>query len=118
MRVCSNLLSNAVKFSPDGGVVTIELAQDDDGARVRVVDRGVGIPPEHRDLVWERFARAPVDSHRRIPGTGLGLPIVKGLLETRLGGSARLLETPGGGTTVEVELPAIAPRISSPHPVD
>ena len=118
VRVCTNLLSNAIKFSPDGAIVTIELVPHDGGAMLRVVDHGLGIPPEHRDLVWQRFARAPVDAHRQVPGTGLGLPIVRALLESRLGGSARLLDTPGGGTTVEVTLPAVAPAVSSPQPVD
>jgi signal transduction histidine kinase len=118
VRVCTNLLSNAIKFSPDGAIVTIELVPHDGGAMLRVVDHGLGIPPEHRDLVWQRFARAPVDAHRQVPGTGLGLPIVRALLESRLGGSARLLDNPGGGTTVEVTLPAIAPAESSPHAVE
>lgn len=118
VRVCANLFSNAVKFSPDDGVVTIELsAVPDGGAIVRIVDHGSGIPPEFREFVWQRFARAPIEEHRSVPGTGLGLPIVKALLESRLGGSARLLETPGGGTTVEVRLPAVAPAVSSPHTV-
>lgn len=119
VRVCANLFSNAVKFSHDGGMVTVELARaGNGGAVVRVIDRGLGVPAEYRELVWQRFARAPLDSHRAIPGTGLGLSIVKALLESRLGGSARLLDTPGGGTTVEVRLPAVAPAVSSPHTVD
>lgn len=118
VRVCANLLSNAVKFSHDGGLVTIEVVAHEGGAIVRVIDHGLGIPEEHRERVWERFARAPLDAHRQIPGTGLGLPIVRALLEARLGGSAVLLETPGGGTTVEVTLPAVAPALSSPQPVD
>jgi signal transduction histidine kinase len=126
VRVCTNLLSNAIKFSHDAATVTIEIRAVDEGegdgevggAIVRVVDRGLGIPPEHREMVWQRFARAPVDEHRRVPGTGLGLPIVRALLATRLGGSAELLETPGGGTTVEVRLPAVAPAISSAQSVE
>jgi signal transduction histidine kinase len=119
VRVCANIFSNAVKFSHEGGRVTVELhPEEGGGALVRVIDRGLGIPPEYREMVWQRFARAPIDSHRAVPGTGLGLPIVKALLESRLGGTARLLETPGGGTTVEVRLPAVAPAVSSPHAVD
>lgn len=114
VRVCSNLLSNALKFSHDGGAVTIDLRRDADtgGAVVRVIDHGLGIPPEHRDMVWERFARAPIDAHRAVPGTGLGLPIVKALVESRLGGTVSIGETPGGGTTAEVRLPAEAPAIA------
>lgn len=115
VRVCANLLSNAVKFSHEGGRVTVDLRRArGGGAVVRIIDRGLGIPPEYREVVWQRFARAPLDAHRAVPGTGLGLPIVKALLESRLGGSARLLETPGGGTTVEVRLPAVAPAVLSP----
>ncbi len=114
-RVCANLLSNAVKFSHDDGVVTVEVRRDGDGALVRVIDQGLGIPPEYRELVWERFARAPLDSHRSVPGTGLGLPIVKALVEQRLGGSVTLTDTAGGGTTVDVRLPSEAPAVSLGH---
>jgi signal transduction histidine kinase len=114
-RVCANLLSNAVKFSHDDGVVTIEVRGDDAGAVIRVIDHGLGIPAEHRDMVWERFARAPIDSHRAVPGTGLGLPIVKALVEARLGGAVSIGETEGGGTTAEVRLPKAAPAVSLSH---
>jgi len=116
MRVCANLLSNAVKFSHADGVVTVEIrGEPDGGARVRVIDHGLGIPPEYRDMVWERFARAPVDAHREVPGTGLGLPIVKALVEQRLGGSVTLADTASGGITAEVRLPATAPALSLSH---
>lgn len=115
-RVCANLLSNAVKFSHVDGVVTVELrAEPAGGVRMRVIDHGLGIPPEHHDMVWERFARAPIDSHREVPGTGLGLPIVKALVEQRLGGSVTLADSAGGGITTEVRLPANAPAVSLSH---
>lgn len=115
VRVCANLLSNAVKFSHDDGTVTIEVRRDGEGALVRVIDHGLGIPEEHRDMVWQRFARVPVDAHRAVPGTGLGLPIVKALVESRLGGDVSIAETPGGGTTAEVRLPSEAPAVSLAH---
>ena len=118
VRVCANLLSNAVKFSHDEGTVTIEIRRDGEGAVVRVIDHGLGIPAEHRDMVWERFARAPVDSHRAVPGTGLGLPIVKALVETRLGGTVSISDTEGGGTTAVVRLPSEAPALSLVHEDD
>jgi len=114
-RVCANLVSNAVKFSPSGSAVEIEVnAEPDGGAVLRVVDQGIGIPPEHAAIVWERFGRVPTDAHREVPGTGLGLPIVKALVEQRLGGSVSVLPREGGGTIAEVRLPSRVPTAHAP----
>ena len=63
-RVVSNLLSNAVKFSPDGGSITAAVTEDADGAEVRVIDEGPGIPSAELDRVWKRFYRVGHDGHR------------------------------------------------------
>ncbi len=104
-RVLANLLSNAVKFSEDGGAVEVSLAPHGDGWRVRIEDHGMGIPPDQLAHVWDRFSRVQDDRHRDVPGTGLGLPIVRELVEKRLGGVVRLESDGESGTTVLLDLP-------------
>ena len=105
-RVCANLLSNAVKFSPAGATVAVTVADDaDETVEVRVVDNGPGIPAADLPHVWERFYRVQSERHREVPGTGLGLPIVKGLVETRIGGTIAIESDGERGTTVIVRIP-------------
>lgn len=110
-RVIANLLSNAVKFSPVGGTVTVGLGPAGDGVEITIGDRGPGIPAEHLPHVWERFYRIQDESHRDAPGTGLGLPIVKALVEDRLRGRVHLEpQAAGPGTVARVLLPREAPH--------
>lgn len=105
-RVIANLLSNAVKFSSVGGTVTVGLGPAGDGVEITIGDRGPGIPAEHLPHVWERFYRIQDESHRDAPGTGLGLPIVKALVDERLRGRVTLEPQPTGtGTLARVLLP-------------
>ena len=105
-RVCANVLSNAVKFSPDGGTVRMSVIDDgDEMVEIRVVDEGPGIPAAELPHVWERFYRVQTERHREVPGTGLGLPIVKGLVETRIGGTIELESDGETGTTVILRIP-------------
>lgn len=104
-RVLANLLSNAVKFSPPGGIVEVFIAAEDRGVQIDVVDHGPGIPPAALPHVWERFYRIQGDRHRDVPGTGLGLPIVRALVEQRLGGGVELRSDGRTGTTASVLLP-------------
>ena len=69
-----NLIDNAIKYTPEGGVVIIEVARRGDESSIAVVDDGPGITPEHRDKMFQRFYR--VDSSRTTPGHGLGLSLV------------------------------------------
>ena len=69
-----NLIDNAIKYTPEGGVVTLEVARRGDESSIAVVDDGPGITPEHRDKMFQRFYR--VDSSRTTPGHGLGLSLV------------------------------------------
>lgn len=80
---------------------------DDELVEVTVDDEGPGIPPEERELVFERFYRA-VES-RAMPGSGLGLAIVKQVMESH-GGSVRAEASPSGGTRIVLELPG-GPRL-------
>ena len=105
-QIVSNLVTNAVKYSPDGGEVKIKVYLDD--ARdmvIEVADQGIGIPKEDIDKILQPFERTQVSKDRKIEGTGLGLPLTKGLIEAH-GGSIHIEGEVGSGTTVTVKLPA------------
>jgi signal transduction histidine kinase len=105
-QVVDNLLSNAIKFTESGGIVTMSLARLESGdVRIKVSDTGIGIAEEDIPRVFMAFQQ--VDSHlaRRHAGTGLGLPMVKSLIELH-GGRVALDSKIGYGTTVTVDLPA------------
>lgn len=103
--ILDNLVANAVRYTPTGGTVRVAWrAVDDKAAEVEVTDTGIGIPPEHRDRVFERFHRVDAARSRDDGGTGLGLAIVKHFVNV-LGGSISLRSTPGEGSTFVVRLP-------------
>jgi signal transduction histidine kinase len=104
-QVLDNLVSNAVKFTPDGGSVTISVADDRGRARLVVADTGIGVPEDEQKQVFSRFFRASTATQRAIPGTGLGLAICHALVEQH-GGSIEFRSTEGKGTEVVVTLPA------------
>ena len=105
-----NLLSNAVKFTSAGGSVTSFARIEDDGRiALGVTDTGVGIAKEDLALVFEKFGQGRHDVVTADRGTGLGLPIVKGLVETH-GGSIVLESEFGVGTTVTARFPAARAR--------
>jgi two-component system sensor histidine kinase MprB len=117
-RAVLNLLDNAAKWSPPGGQVEVRLTQvDPSHAELVVADRGPGIPPTERQLVFERFYRSA--SARAMPGSGLGLAIVKHNV-MKHGGTLRIEDTvPGGdppGTSICLLLPGRsvpdAPRVN------
>lgn len=105
-QVVINLIGNAVKFTPAGGSVnvSIELYHTGDLA-ISVVDTGIGIAEQNLDRVMEPFVQVESAFARRHGGTGLGLPLVKRIMELH-GGSMNLHSTLGAGTTVTVVLPA------------
>jgi PAS domain S-box-containing protein len=102
-----NVLSNAYKYSPDGGEVSIRYRRDSTVSGlprigIEVQDRGIGMTSEQLARVCERFYRA--DTSGQIPGTGLGMSIVKEIVELH-GGEVQLASEPGRGTTVTLWLP-------------
>ena len=113
-QVMDNLLSNAVKYTPDGGRVTVRLRTAGEHALLWVSDTGVGIPPEQIPALFHKFHRVPGETTRAIRGTGLGLMIVKEIVEAH-GGLVRVESegVPGRGTTFVVSLPLDA---ASPVP--
>jgi signal transduction histidine kinase len=105
-QVIINLASNAVKFTPAGGSVTCSGAVLGDGAlEIRVCDTGHGIPAEDLEWVFQPFGQSASGYHARERGTGLGLPIVRSLMELH-GGAATIASTVGAGTTVTLVFPA------------
>ena len=107
-QVLTNLLANAIRFSPEGAKVEVlvgsPLGSNLGQVVIEVRDHGIGIPPELRDKVFERFFRADNSRNRETGGSGLGLAIVKSIVE-RHGGTIEATETTGGGATFRVELP-------------
>ena len=100
-QVITNLLANAAKFG-QGKPITLHAAPDGRRARLRVVDRGIGIPPEDQARVFDRFERAVASQH--FGGLGLGLYIARQIVEAH-GGDIRVESAPGAGTTFTALLP-------------
>ena len=103
-QVLGNLLGNAIKFTPRGGQVHVTLEATDTGAELRVADTGVGINAAELPHVFERFYRGAQAHESRAAGSGLGLSIVRSIVEMHSGRVA-ISSTPGKGTEVSVDLP-------------
>ena len=103
-QVLANLLGNAVKYSPEGGEVLLTIAAGPGGAEVSVSDHGLGIPAADLGRVFERYHRVESGEHRYIEGTGLGLPIVKSIVELH-GGRVGVASREGEGSTFTFEIP-------------
>jgi signal transduction histidine kinase/putative methionine-R-sulfoxide reductase with GAF domain len=104
LRVVDNLLSNAMKFTPQGGAITVRLKQQESWLVLDVSDTGVGIPPDKLQRIFERFYQVDGSATRRYGGTGLGLALVKEVVESH-GGSVSVESLPGRGATFRVRLP-------------
>jgi PAS domain S-box-containing protein len=104
-QILLNVLSNAVKFTPEGGRITVALAEDDGPSHVtlRITDTGVGIPADKLDAVFEPFVQVRSDYTRQVEGTGLGLAISRDLARG-MGGDLRVTSRLGAGSTFEVVL--------------
>lgn len=105
-QVIQNLISNAVKYSPHGGPVTVQLEQRDWYAWVSVTDQGIGIPRASLARLFQRFYRAENADQRRISGMGIGLYVVKEIVDLH-GGTVGVTSTEGEGSTFTVCLPLL-----------
>lgn len=104
MQVLGNLLSNAIKFSPPGEEVLVTVRCGSDRVRIGVRDHGPGIAEEFKARIFEKFAQADSSDARRRGGSGLGLSIVRQIVN-RLDGMIAYEAAPGGGTIFTVDLP-------------
>lgn len=101
-----NLVRNAIKYSPGGEAVRVDVEERDGAFHVCVIDRGIGIPPDEMGKLFARFGRASNARKSKIAGTGVGLFIVKTIVE-RHGGSVAVESTLGNGSTFTVSLPSM-----------
>ena len=109
-----NLLSNAIKFTPEGGQVTLDAAVTADGGMaIAVRDTGVGLAEEQIARALEPFGQIQNSLDRAHEGTGLGLPLVKALIEAH-GGRLEIESAPGSGTTTRLVFPADRLRTAAP----
>ena len=102
--IFGNLITNAINYTPENGNIHVRVAVAGINLKVDVSDNGFGIEDKHLDQIFERFYRAKNDQTRYITGTGLGLPIVKELVQS-LGGFVEVESTFGKGSTFTVLLP-------------
>ncbi len=113
-QICLNLMSNALKFTPLGGQILISVAMASDGSqRLAVKDNGPGIPASEIHKVLQPFGQGSLAQQTAEGGTGLGLPIVKGLIELH-GGAFELTSELRKGTTASVHFPADRVATASP----
>jgi signal transduction histidine kinase len=104
-QIVWNLLSNAIKFTPDGGLIRVRVARSGSYVETTVSDSGPGIPAEFLPHVFERFRQAETGTRRRYGGLGLGLAIVRHLVELHGGTVSAESEGDGRGATFRVRLP-------------
>jgi PAS domain S-box-containing protein len=102
--IYGNLITNALNYTQEDGEIRVKVELVGISIRVSVIDNGFGIEPQHLDKIFERFYRVKDDNTRLITGTGLGLPIVKGLVDS-MGGFIDVESTPGSGSVFVVTLP-------------
>ena len=103
-QVVENLVSNAVKFTPPGGRVTVEAGPGRNGVALSVADTGIGMEEEDLGRLFERMYRSEEAERRRIQGTGLGLTIVKAIVDAHEA-TIEVASDPGRGSAVRVEFP-------------
>ncbi|MGD8793012.1 MAG: ATP-binding protein [Anaerolineae bacterium] len=104
-KIVDNLIDNALKFTPAGGQVQVSLVQSQGNVLFSVSDTGIGIPAGHQERIFDRFYQVDGSFRRVYGGSGLGLALVKEIVETHRG-AIRVQSEPGKGSTFTVALPA------------
>ncbi|MBL8896403.1 MAG: hypothetical protein JNM84_02190 [Planctomycetes bacterium] len=108
-----NLIGNAIKYTPEGGRVALEATLDGEELEIAIADTGIGIGPEDLPRIFDKFYRASQAQSSRIPGTGLGLPLARYLVESH-GGRIEVSSVLGQGSTFRVRLPVLASSAEEP----
>lgn len=115
--ILTNLISNAVKYTPEGGTIEIAVRYDQDQAVISVADTGMGIGEADQALVFNRFTRASEENDENIPGAGIGLALVKELVESHEG-EISLQSQLNQGSTFTVKLPVNPQPDINADPID
>jgi two-component system sensor histidine kinase/response regulator len=105
--ICNNLISNAIKYNKEGGSVHCELADEGDRVGISVTDTGIGMTPAEMEKLFQDFVRIKNEKTRNITGSGLGLSIVKKLVES-YNGKIEVSSTPDQGSIFKVFIPKVA----------
>lgn len=114
-QILRNFISNALKFTEAGHVrVSATLLPSGDAVRFDVEDTGIGIAPEHQQIIFEEFSQVENRLQHRVKGTGLGLPLCHKLANL-LGGSVTMKSTPGSGSTFSALIPLNHDELPEPH---
>jgi signal transduction histidine kinase len=116
-QVLWNLLTNAIKFTPRGGTVTVSSAVTPEGVELIVRDTGRGIAPDFLPFVFDPFRQGEPPTSRSIAGLGIGLAIVRRIIEAHGGRVEARSDGPGTGATFRVLLPAVSVS-AGPDPVN
>jgi len=103
-QVLQNLLSNAIKYSPAGGPITVQVERQGGGVSVAVADQGIGIPQANLPNLFQRFYRADNVDPQQISGMGIGLYVVRAIVELH-GGQVNVVSPEGGGSNFTIYLP-------------
>ncbi len=116
-QVLTNLLTNAAKYTDPGGRITLEAERDGEAVVIRVRDSGIGIPPEQLAQVFEMFAQVDSGSNRSQGGLGIGLGLVRSLVEMHGGTITARSAGAGTGSEFAVRLPAMPVASANPAPI-